>query len=667
MALPKGDTQNIPVKKFTRRGDELVMEDKPAKPKRSIKERLRMRDAFLYNILLSILVPVVTLVTTEWIARGTLGAHKQGNGFFQALSAHFPSFFLALVLLMAVYIFVSQLSGSHLLATVLTGLLGVVPAIVTYYKLTLRGEPFLPWDLTQIEDLMGVSGSLEFSIPVSVYVTAGIFLVLGVAAAFVKLPTGEAGGPDWMSRLVAAGASLVCVLGLLFGIFLNPAGTKAMGIREDSWMQDRYYRTNGVITGFLTNLQLLNISAPEGYSQDAVLALAEETDNGGPSQPVYAGSFAATGGEVVQPDIIYLMAESFWDVTALDGIEYDQAIIPNLTRLAKEGAYGKLYSPSFGGGTCDVEFEALTGFSMEYLPAGSKPYQQYVTDDMFSLPWYLKSDGYQTMAIHGYGRKFWSRQTAYPRLGIDEFIASEDFVDPDKKRGFISDDAMVDRIIEEYEGRKADTPMFIHAVTMQNHTTYNRNRYPADQLVKVTESPAGLKDSIVGQLEDCATGIRDMDAALGRLCDYLRDSERPTIVVFWGDHMNPMSDGYSLFETTGFIEKGDTTAPQLHETPLLVWSNFSTDQVDLGTIAAYNLSPVVMDLYGLEKPQYFDFLTGQLDVLHGRTRGITIRTDDTHSEEMTEAEQASHDKQAILQYDYMFGDRLLESYTGAAP
>ena len=30
--------------------------------------------------------------------------------------------------------------------------------------------------------------------------------------------------------------------------------------------------------------------------------------------------------------------------------------------------------PSFGGGTCDVEFEALTGFSLEHLPAGSKPF-----------------------------------------------------------------------------------------------------------------------------------------------------------------------------------------------------------------------------------------------------------------------------------------------------
>ena len=33
-----------------------------------------------------------------------------------------------------------------------------------------------------------------------------------------------------------------------------------------------------------------------------------------------------------------------------------------------------------------------------------------------------------------------------------------------------------------------------------------------------------------------------------------------------------------------------------------------TPSVDLGTIAAYEISPVMMDLYGLEKPLWFEKL-----------------------------------------------------------
>lgn len=53
----------------------------------------------------------------------------------------------------------------------------------------------------------------------------------------------------------------------------------------------------------------------------------------------------------------------------------------------------------------------------------------------------------------GYYRKFWSRNTAYPYLGFNEFIAAEDFVNPHTRRGFISDAAMTQRIIEEYEAQ----------------------------------------------------------------------------------------------------------------------------------------------------------------------------------------------------------------------
>ena len=145
-------------------------------------------------------------------------------------------------------------------------------------------------------------------------------------------------------------------------------------------MQDRYYRYYGVITSFLTNLTNLEIDKPEDYSEEAVNAILDDVEAGEKytTGPVWPGSYAAqtpADERVKQPTILYVMDESYWDVSELEqyGFRFDTDVSANLHALQQTSAYGRVYSPSFGGGTCDVEFEALTGYSVSYLPSGSKP------------------------------------------------------------------------------------------------------------------------------------------------------------------------------------------------------------------------------------------------------------------------------------------------------
>lgn len=608
----------------------------------------------------AILVPTVCLFTMELLHRGTLWKNFLENTFWK----NFPSFGLTWLLLLAVYGLVLSLTRLPWLATFIVGAASNASGIVCYYKLQMRGEPFLPWDFSQIGDLMGVADKVSFKIKPFMLVALCAFLVLILIAVWIGRPPKQKDSWEW--RLFVMLASLSLGTGLVFGVFLQPEATKWFGIYSDMWMQDRYYRNYGVVTGFLTNLTVLDIAEPEPYSKETVGAVLDETAlKAADAKPLYENSYAATAEKPVEkPNIIFVMNESFWDVTRLNGITFDREITPNLTALKQEGASGYVYTPSFGGGTCDVEFEVLTGFSVSHLPAGSKPYQQYVTKDMFSLPQFLKQEGYETLAIHGYYAKFWSRNLAYPNLGIDTFIAAEDFVNPQKKRGFISDEAMTKRIIEEYEARSTDGPVFIHAVTMQNHTTYNENRYPAGELVNITDYPTGVSRETISQLRDFATGISEADAALGELVEYFRAQEEPTIIVFWGDHFNPVGKEYELYEKTGFIEKGEMTSPNLRETDLLIWSNYDANAsaIDLGTVSSYNVTPVMMDLYGLRKPLYFTWLTQQLSVLRGRTHGTTVQPDSTTSSDMTEAQQAVFDTQWLLQYDFLFGEPYQKDY-----
>lgn len=606
---------------------------------------------------------LITVLLGEWIARGALTADTVTSFIFP----HAEAYLLAWLFLFLVWLLLDWIFRLPPLSTMGMAVLGCVPCAVNFYTLQLRGEPFLPWDLAQVSEAAGVASAAGIKIQTSMIVTIVVELALTVGSFFLFRGRHK---QRWLPRVAGSAATAAAMCLLIFGVYLQPAVCQAIGIVPDAWMQDRYYRYYGVVTGFMTNLANLEIDKPDNYSEETVDAIL---DNVGESQkfstsPLYPTSYAATTAkdeQVKKPTIIYVMNESYWDVSELEqyGIKFDTDVSANLHALQQTSAYGRAYSPSFGGGTCDVEFEALTGYSASFLPSGSKPYQQHVTKPMFALPSYLKTQGYQTAAVHCFWAKYWSRDTAYPNLGLDDFISLEDMHGVTKVRkhywtsGLVTDDSMADQVIGQYEKMKAssDEPVFLHAVTMQNHTNYNKDNYPDDQRVKVLEHPAGMKASTVGALEDFATGIRDADAMLGKLTAYFSQVDEPVILVFWGDHYNPIDSNYDVYTTTGYAS--DSSAdPRLHQTTLLMWSNYSDAQVDLGTIAAYDISPVMMNLYGLQQPLYFQFLNRQLRVAsRACTRGVTMNLDGTTTLEPTEFQQRWTQEHWMLQYDLMFG------------
>ena len=604
------------------------------------------------------LAALVFLALTEWVARGELTAETWA----EYIRPHYESYVLSWLLLALIWAVVDAVTRLAPLATLAAGGAGLIPAAVNFYTLQLRGEPFLPWDLTQMKEAAGVAAAAGLKVQPSMVWAGGILLGMTVLSFFLYRRRGR---PVLPVRLAGIAASVAALLALVFGVYLQPAVTQSFGIYPDAWMQDRYYRWYGVITGFMTNLTNLEIDAPEDYSEDAVNALLDEVEAAGKIEtgPNFPDSYAAVEKT---PTILYVMDESYWDVSELEqyGVTFDTDISPNLHALQQTSAHGRVYSPSFGGGTCDVEFEALTGYSVGFLPSGCKPYQQHVTHPMFALPSYLKDRGYQTAAVHCYYAKYWSRNTAYPNLGFDDFISLEDMRGVEKVRGYywkgglVTDASMGEQIIREYETLKAasDAPVFLHAVTMQNHTNYNAANYPDEQRVHVTSAPAGLKAGTVGALEDFATGVRDADALLGQLVSYFSQVDEPVILVFWGDHYNPIDSGYDVYTATGYAG-ADSSDPRLHQTTLLMWSNYSSQPVDLGTIAAYEISPVMMDLFGLDQPLYFQYLNRQLRYgYRSCTGGVTVNWDGSLSSGLTPRQSVWRQDHWLLQYDLMFGE-----------
>ena len=612
------------------------------------------------GLVYSLLTAALALLCTEWIQRGTLE-----NLWVKYIQYHEEAFLAAGILLWLVYELVFSLTRWHPLAVLVTGCVGCIPATVTFFKLQLRSEPFFPWDLAQVSEAADVASAAGLTMQNSMTATLLIFAMLIYVAFWIPVPKRR-----WYWRVPGTVLFAAAAAALIGGVFLDSERSQSeLRVTPDMWNQARYYRNYGVITAFLTNIQTLQIQQPANYSANSIAELVQTTQKKAKFRKnLFEGSYGSQSKDqqtVSQPDILYIMDESFWDAAELEayGVEFDRELTPNLTRLRGQAAYGKAYSPSFGGGTCDVEFEALTGYSVSFLPNGSKPYQQHVTKPMFALPNYLKTQGYQTAAVHCFWAKYWSRDTAYPNLGLDTFLSLEKMHGVNKVRkhywtsGLVTDDSMADQIIQQYESMKAssDAPVFLHAVTMQNHTNYNKDNYPDDERVKVLEHPAGLKASTVGALEDFATGIRDADAMLGKLTEYFSQVDEPVILVFWGDHYNPIDSNYDVFTRSGYAS--DSSAdPKLHQTTLLMWSNYTDKPVDLGTIAAYDISPVMMNIYGLKQPLYFQYLNRQLQVAcRSNTRGTIMNRDGTTTDTMTALQQKWNQNHWMLQYDLMFG------------
>ena len=77
---------------------------------------------------------------------------------------------------------------------------------------------------------------------------------------------------------------------------------------------------------------------------------------------------------------------------------------------------------------------------------------------------------------------------------------------------------------------------------------------------------------------------------------------------------------------------------------------------DLGTIAAYDISPVMMNIYGLDQPLYFQFLNRQLQVAdRANTRGTVMNLDGTTTQTPSSLQESWSEKHWLLQYDLMFG------------
>ncbi|ADY23939.1 LTA synthase family protein [Bacillus paranthracis] len=558
-------------------------------------------------------------------------------------------FILSFVAIYAIYILVYNLIGKVFLSMILTSCTLVILGIVNYLKLIFRGDPLYPSDFTQIMHMQSVipmvmdyfSWSYIFVIILSIVACIVVGIYMRRYIQNVKTHLGI------RALLVVGSIFVLYAYGNFANTFMNKVFQKS-GVDFVLWDQNENYASNGFVLGFISNLDTTVMEKPKNYSKENMLQIANDI------KKQYSGNIGSQKKKE-KPNIIFVMSESFWDPTKATNLSFSEDPVPNLHHYIENFPGGQTISPTFGGNTANVEFEALTSYSMSLLKPGSIPYQQVITNkkEIPSIPTALKKEGYYTSAIHSFGRTFFKRDDVYKVLGFDKFNAADTMENVDVDGDYISDLAMSKEIIAELEKQKQ--PTFIHAVTMQNHFPFTEGRF-GENLIEIS----GLEnEESKGELETYTEGLRRSDEALQYLIEQLDNLDRPTLLVFFGDHLPSLGTNKSFYKENGYITNEKTPSERLAmaQTPLLMYANFDMPNDNLGVVSPIYFSNLIFDYAGLNKSLFYQFLSAFYKEIPVLRDELKIDKNGEVINDLTKKQKEMLEQYKMLQYDLLVGNQ----------
>ncbi len=250
------------------------------------------------------------------------------------------------------------------------------------------------------------------------------------------------------------------------------------------------------------------------------------------------------------PNITVIQSESFFDARRLH-----PAIRNNILKTFQQCqleslTFGKLQVPAWGANTMRSEFAFLSGLASNRLGLYQfYPYQFLNNMPLYTLASALKKRGYHCVCIHPHPASFFGRDKVFPQMGFDEFIDDSQFEPHNTFGPYISDQAVTDKILDITK-QKTDKPLFIFAITMENHGPLHL------ESVSKEEYTDYLGQDIRGQLENAddlvvyLRHLKNADKMISDLTTAYRKAKQETKLCFYGDHVPSMPQTYRHVDYT---------------------------------------------------------------------------------------------------------------------
>lgn len=489
--------------------------------------------------------------------------------------------FLGLIICTLGFLCRSIFAGGLIVTLFVAGL-----SFANYYKMLITSTPLYVQDIRLVTQVGGIMELNEASMKFSGESAAAVVIMLLVLVGlfFVSRRFRPRLREGLISGLISAilFASLFCVPASVESWFYGPAGSGQAAAQDTQIVHNSRC---GVLLGLWRSVVLGGEEEliPEPDEEELMLMNAQSWIEELPDTE-----------KDEQPNVIFVLGESFFDVTELPGVSYAEDPVADFHRICSEGVSGKFYTHTLGYGTENIELEIMTGINTRFFSWDDMIYgwEQEKLLTYPSLPQLFSDAGYYTAYLHTFNDGIYNRTALYTALGFQDMYFSGDFaaIDPEAAAApdywgymygkiageFYSDDYLADVTAELFDQKAGEGPVFLWAVTMENHTPYTADKFSSYDFPFESD----LGDEAVGVLNAVTQGVADCSEALGKLVDHLAAQDEPVIVVFFGDHRpgTPLESGATVYSELGMCPEDVADweledYAELYSTDYVIWSN----------------------------------------------------------------------------------------------
>jgi phosphoglycerol transferase MdoB-like AlkP superfamily enzyme len=189
--------------------------------------------------------------------------------------------------------------------------------------------------------------------------------------------------------------------------------------------------------------------------------------------------------------------------------------------------------PSWGANTVRTECAVLTGLDETRLGFDRfNPYHRLIRQPLPTWVSRLREQGYYTVCLHPFDRRFYARDQVMPHLGFDAFLGDEDFADVERINGYVTDAATTRRMLQLLDEHGDRLLLFV--ITMENHGPWRG--VPTHEAAQIP-AVLPLEDGERAALGQYLRSVRNADLMIERLCAALRQRPNGGLLGFYGDHL----------------------------------------------------------------------------------------------------------------------------------
>ncbi len=554
-----------------------------------------------YALILHIPLAMLLVLVNESLSRHSL---IEGFGFItNHTGAFLYNSFIIYVILLLVFLSPRRLFMRIVMMAIVI-LFGIINCIILNNRVT----PFGFTDLAMIGDLLTMQNTKYFTAQ-----QAGISLIAILIFVFLMVMLHMHSKKKTVQTKLWV-RILVCAIGFA-SLFPVTKACQAAGVVQTYFGNlAQGYLDNGYAYGFAMSVVGRGMNEPSGYSEKAVDDIIKDTEKGDSTL------------DSVKPNIIVVLLESCFDIDEYPALSYNEDPIPYFHELEKKYSTGHLTVPVVGAGTCNTEFEILTGMSCKFFGPGEYPQKTVLKKrDCESTADVIKKLGYGTHVVHNNGGNFYSRANAFSQMGFDTFTSKEllDITDYTPLNTWPTDDILVGATKDALDS--TNTPDFCYTITVGTHGDYPTEKVIENPKIKVKVK--GVDQGRQNQWEYYCNMLNNMDRFLKEYTDMLEKRGEPTLLICFGDHLPTMG-----------LQNSDVKQKDIYQTKYITWNNFGMKKQDQD-LTAYQLVS-----------EYFDRLG-----IHG---GTMVDYNQTMTERGVSGKSQKYLKNLqMLQYDLLYGDR----------